>query len=45
MEQLIKNTSDRMEKSIGSLSIAFNKIRTGRANPSLLDDVKIDYYG
>jgi len=45
MEQLIKNTSDRMEKSIDSLSIAFNKIRTGRANPSLLDDVKIDYYG
>ena len=45
MEQLIQNTSDRMEKAIGSLSIAFNKIRTGRANPSLLDDVKMDYYG
>ena len=45
MEQLIQNTSNRMEKAIGSLSIAFNKIRTGRANPSLLDDVKIDYYG
>ena len=45
MEQLIQNTSNRMEKAIGSLYIAFNKIRTGRANPSLLDDVKIDYYG
>ena len=45
MEQLIQNTSNRMEKAIGSLTIAFNKIRTGRANPSLLDDVKIDYYG
>ena len=45
MEQLIQNTTNRMEKAIGSLSIAFNKIRTGRANPSLLDDVKIDYYG
>ena len=45
MEQLIQNTSNRMEKAIDSLSIAFNKIRTGRANPSLLDDVKIDYYG
>lgn len=45
MEQLIQNTSNRMEKSISSLSVAFNKIRTGRANPSLLDDIKIDYYG
>ena len=45
MEQLFQYTSNRMEKAIGSLSIAFNKIRTGRANPSLLDDVKIDYYG
>ena len=45
MEQLFQYTSNRMEIAIGSLSIAFNKIRTGRANPSLLDDVKIDYYG
>ena len=45
MEQLIQNTSNRIEKSISSLSVAFNKIRTGRANPSLLDDIKIDYYG
>jgi len=34
-----------MEKSLASLLTAFNKIRTGRANPSLLDDIKIDYYG
>jgi len=34
-----------MEKSIESLRSAFNKIRTGRANPAILDDVKIDYYG
>jgi ribosome recycling factor len=45
MEQLIQNTSERMEKSLASLLTAFNKIRTGRANPSLLDDIKIDYYG
>ena len=34
-----------MEKSLGSLRSAFNKIRTGRANPAILDDIKIDYYG
>ena len=34
-----------MEKSISSLGQAFNKIRTGRANPAILDDIKIDYYG
>ena len=45
MEELINNTSKRMEKSLSSLSSAFNKIRTGRANPALLDDIKVDYYG
>ncbi len=45
MNDLINNTSERMDKSLTSLHQAFNKIRTGRANPSLLDDVKIDYYG
>ena len=28
-----------------SLGQAFNKIRTGRANPAILDDIKVDYYG
>ena len=45
MEELINNTSKRMEKSLSSLSSAFNKIRTGRANPALLDDIKVEYYG
>ena len=34
-----------MDKSIASLGQAFNKIRTGRANPAILDDIKVDYYG
>jgi ribosome recycling factor len=34
-----------MQKAIESLSHEFNKIRTGRANPSILDSVKFDYYG
>jgi ribosome recycling factor len=45
MNDTIDNASARMEKSISSLGQAFNKIRTGRANPAILDDVKIDYYG
>ena len=45
MNEIINAASERMDKSISSLNQAFNKIRTGRANPSILDSVKIDYYG
>ena len=45
MENLIQDVSTKMEKSLTALKSAFNKIRTGRANPSLLDNVTIDYYG
>ena len=34
-----------MEKSLNSLEVAFAKIRTGRAHPSLLDGVNISYFG
>ena len=34
-----------MQKALESLAHEFNKIRTGRANPNILDAVKIDYYG
>lgn len=36
---------ERMKKSIASLLKEFHTIRTGRANPSLLDRVEVDYYG
>jgi ribosome recycling factor len=36
---------ERMEKSLESLAHQFNKIRTGRAHPSLLDGIRVDYYG
>ena len=45
MDNLISDLEDKMQKTILSLSNEFNKIRTGRANPSILDDIKIDYYG
>lgn len=35
----------RMKKSLESLTTAFAKIRTGRAHPSILDSVSVDYYG
>lgn len=35
----------RMEKSITALEKEFSKIRTGRAHPSLLNQVMVDYYG
>ncbi len=42
----IKNDArERMEKSLEALGHNFNKIRTGRAHPSLLDGLKVHYYG
>jgi ribosome recycling factor len=42
----IKNeATDRMAKSLEALSHHFNKIRTGRAHPSLLDGLRVEYYG
>ena len=42
----IKNEArERMEKSLEALGHNFNKIRTGRAHPSLLDGLKVEYYG
>ena len=45
MEIILNDVMEKMDKSVSALKNAFNKIRTGRANPSILDDVKVDYYG
>ena len=45
MENLLNDVTQRMDKSLSALRRAFNKIRTGRANPAILDDVNVDYYG
>lgn len=42
---VIKETEDRMHKSIEALLHEFNSVRTGRANASLLENVKVEYYG
>ena len=41
----IEEVKDAMEKAVEAAQRAFNTIRTGRANASLLDKVMVDYYG
>ena len=40
-----KNVDTKMAQSVAALSNILSKIRTGRANPALLDAVMVDYYG
>lgn len=45
IEDIKKEAAERMQKSIEALGSNFNKIRTGRAHPSILDSIFVDYYG
>ncbi|MEM1141081.1 MAG: ribosome recycling factor [Pseudomonadota bacterium] len=45
LEDIQQEAEARMRNSIDALGSNFNKIRTGRAHPSLLDGVKVEYYG
>ncbi|MBM96770.1 MAG: ribosome recycling factor [Oceanospirillaceae bacterium] len=45
IEDIQKDAEERMSKSVAAMVEAFKKVRTGRANPAILDNVKIDYYG
>ena len=45
IEDIKKDAEKRMKKSVESLHTEMAKIRTGRAHPSLLDHVMVDYYG
>ncbi|MBL1142345.1 MAG: ribosome recycling factor [Proteobacteria bacterium] len=45
IEDIISDAKSRMLKSIDSLTSEMSKIRTGRAHPSLLEQVKVSYYG
>jgi len=45
IEEIKKDADQRMHKSIEALGVAFAKIRTGRAHPSILDGVMVSYYG
>ena len=45
VEDIKKDAQARMKKSIEALGNHFNKIRTGRAHPSILDGIMVSYYG
>ncbi len=45
IEEIKQDASSRMEKSIESFRHNLSKLRTGRANASLLDQVTVSYYG
>jgi len=45
IEDIKKDTRIRMSKTLDSLRTELAKIRTGRAHPSLLEHIQVDYYG
>jgi len=45
LDMITDDSKERMKKSVEALKVAFVKIRTGRAHTSLLDHIKVVYYG
>lgn len=45
MEELLLSYEEKMEKTVSVLKSDFSTIRAGRANPHVLDKIKVDYYG
>ena len=45
VKEILSSHEERMQKSIEALKREFASLRAGRANPSLLDKVMVDYYG
>ena len=45
MKELLKNTEEKMNKTVGVLERDYKSIRAGRANASVLDRITVDYYG
>jgi len=45
VNEILQDIEQRMQKTLGTLETAFNKIRTGRAHPSILDGIMVSYYG
>jgi ribosome recycling factor len=45
IEDIKAEAIERMGKSLEALGHNFNKIRTGRAHPSILDSIRLEYYG
>ncbi len=45
INEIKKDAQERMDKSVEALKSQINKVRTGRASPSLLDGIVVEYYG
>lgn len=45
MKEVLDNTKERMNKCINALESELGTIRAGRANPTVLDRITVDYYG
>ncbi|HPZ15865.1 MAG TPA: ribosome recycling factor [Sphaerochaeta sp.] len=45
MQQVLETCESKMQKSLESLSREFDGLRTGRASTTLLDKIRVDYYG
>ena len=45
LEDIKKDAADRMAKCVAALKNELKKLRTGRASTSLLEHVRVDYYG
>src|ERR1700749_1263125 len=45
LEDTKKETIQRMQKCVVAFQADLKKLRTGRAHPSLIDHLKVDYYG
>ncbi len=44
-DQIFSKFKEEMEKTLSSLEKSFSRVRTGRASVSLLDGIRVDYYG
>jgi ribosome recycling factor len=44
-DEILLDTEERMEKAVQVLTSSLKGIRTGRANPGLVDSIRVDYYG
>jgi ribosome recycling factor len=45
MKDVLKDTRDRMQKSVESIKNEFRTLRTGRASAALFEKIRVDYYG
>lgn len=45
MDSVIKQTEEKMKKTLAALGDEFNTLRTGRASPALFDKIRLEYYG